>query len=130
MSSNNATEELYNRFALPVLATERANELENGSPAFFLDGHNHKASVVALQEIEAGVLDLETLREKIITRLQQTLAANKNTSDQIGITIAEVDELENLRRDINEIDDSVYDSDEFSVSDEELSMLDDDDIKS
>ncbi len=125
MSLNNIEEKFQNRFALPVIATERANELENGNSPVFLNNH-HKSSVIALEEIEAGVLDIDVLREKIITKLQHSVTTNQNNSDQLNATAADIEELENLKYDTTQVDEYICDSNDFSASEEELSMLDDD----
>jgi DNA-directed RNA polymerase omega subunit len=125
MSLNNIEEKFQNRFALPVIATERANELENGNSPVFLNNH-HKSSVIALEEIEAGVLDIDVLREKIIAKLQHSVTTNQNNSNQLNATAADIEELENLKYDTTQVDEYICDSNDFSVSEDELSMLDDD----
>lgn len=125
MPLNNIEEKFQNRFALPVIATERANELENGNSPVFLNNH-HKSSVIALEEIEAEVLDIDVLREKIITRLQHSVATNQNNSDQLNATAEDIEELEHSKYDITQDDEYIRDSNDFSVSDDELSMLDED----
>jgi DNA-directed RNA polymerase omega subunit len=126
MSLKYTAQQSQNRFALPVIATERANEIENGNSPVFANTHNHKSSVIALQEIEAEVLDTDVLIEKIITKLQQTISATQNNSDQEKA--ADVKELESSKYDTSQVDEYVNESNDFSLSDEELSMLNDDDI--
>ena len=63
-------EEVVNRFELVVLAAERAKKINSGTP-ITLDRDNDKDAVVALREIAAKNLDIEGLRESLITRLQK-----------------------------------------------------------
>ena len=58
-------------FLLVLLASKRAHELAYGAPAV-VDPTGHKDSVVALQEIALGKIDLDTLREALVESFQNT----------------------------------------------------------
>lgn len=63
--------EVEDRFELVVLAAERAKKINAGAP-ITLDRENDKDPVVALREIAAGNIDIESLRESVISRLRKS----------------------------------------------------------
>ncbi len=62
-------EEITNRFELVSLAAQRAKSISCGSP-LTLERDNDKNAVIALREIAAKNLDIEKLREELISSLQ------------------------------------------------------------
>lgn len=63
-------EKIPNRFGLVVLLAQRAKEIAFGAPPL-LPRNNDKHAVLALRELEAGLLDLEALRNAVIKRHQR-----------------------------------------------------------
>lgn len=59
-----------NRFELVMMAAGRAKSLEKGTQTV-LDRDNDKNTVIALREIAEGVVDLETLKNALVTDLQK-----------------------------------------------------------
>ena len=59
-----------NRFELVMMAAGRAKSLEKGSQTV-LDRDNDKNTVIALREIAEGVVDLEALKNSLVTDLQK-----------------------------------------------------------
>lgn len=62
-------EQITNRFELVSLAAQRAKSINCGSP-ITIERDNDKNAVVALREIAAKNLDIEQLREELISSLQ------------------------------------------------------------
>ena len=62
-------EQITNRFELVSLAAKRAKSINCGSP-ITIERDNDKNAVVALREIAAKNLDIEQLREELISSLQ------------------------------------------------------------
>ena len=59
-----------NRFELVMMAAGRAKNLEKGSQTV-LERDNDKNTVIALREIAEGVVDLEALKNSLVTDLQK-----------------------------------------------------------
>ena len=62
-------EQITNRFELVSLAAQRAKSINCGSP-ITIERDNDKNAVVALREIATKNLDIEQLREELISSLQ------------------------------------------------------------
>ena len=62
--------ELNNRFALVLLATGRTRQLMKGSRSL-VDNQKNKEPVIALREIAAETVDLETIRDSLVADLQE-----------------------------------------------------------
>ena len=62
-------EQITNRFELVSLAAQRAKSINCGSP-ITIERDNDKNAVIALREIAAKNLDIEQLREELISSLQ------------------------------------------------------------
>ena len=62
-----------NPFFLVLLASRRAQELAYGAPAV-VDPTGHKDSVMALQEIALGKINLDALRETLVESFQNMRA--------------------------------------------------------
>ena len=58
-----AVEVVGNRFDLILLATERARDLANGTKEPKVDWDNDKPTVVALREIEEGLISKEIMEQ-------------------------------------------------------------------
>jgi DNA-directed RNA polymerase subunit omega len=68
------------RFELVVLAAERANRINSGAH-LTLERDNDKDSVVALREIAAGNIDINLLRDNVISRLQKRAVIDEPEED-------------------------------------------------
>lgn len=71
-----------NRFELSLLASYRAKQLMNGSPMLFVSDRVEKNTVVALREIAADLLDIETLEQEIKNNIKNQ-ALFKNFDENI-----------------------------------------------
>ena len=65
-------EKIPNRFDLVLLASHRSRNIAAGS-ALTVDRDNDKTPVVALRELADETLDLEVLRDSLVTGLQRVL---------------------------------------------------------
>ena len=101
-------EQITNRFELVSLAAQRAKSINCGSP-ITIERDNDKNAVVALREIATKNLDIEQLREELISSLQ-----TRNKVDFV--------EDENLHAESQEII-----SDEIDISDESTLIFDGED---
>ena len=63
-------DKVENRFDLVLLASHRARMISSGS-AITVDRDNDKNPVVALREIAAETIDLETVRDSLVAELQE-----------------------------------------------------------
>lgn len=63
-------EKVPNRFQLVLLASHRARVIRSGSQ-ITIDRDNDKDPVVALREIAAETIDLETVRDSLVAELQE-----------------------------------------------------------
>ena len=63
-------EKVPNRFNLVLLAAHRARVIREGAP-ITIDRDNDKDPVVALREIAAETVDLETIRDSLVAELQE-----------------------------------------------------------
>ncbi|MET0545464.1 MAG: DNA-directed RNA polymerase subunit omega [Caulobacterales bacterium] len=73
-------EKVPNRFALVLLAAHRAREISAGGE-LAIDRDNDKDPVVALREIAENAVDVQDLREKLITNLQVAPAPSEHEED-------------------------------------------------
>ncbi len=68
-----------NRFELVLVAAKRAHQLNSGGYRSTLDVGKDKATVVALREIEAGLIDASILTEKYA--IEEELSAQQRVAD-------------------------------------------------
>ena len=68
-----------NRFQLVLVAAKRAHQLSSGGYRSKLEVGKDKATVVALREIEAGLIDASILTEDYA--MEQELNAQQKTAD-------------------------------------------------
>lgn len=73
-------EKIPNRFRLVLMAAHRARNISAGS-ALTIDRDNDKNPVVALREIADETLDMDTLRESLVTGLQRVLPSEDEDED-------------------------------------------------
>ncbi len=91
---------IKNRFELVLVAAKRAHQLNLGGYKSTLDIGKDKATVVALREIEAGLIDASILREKypIKEELPAQQKAGDNTKmaevkEELSITAIDTDDM-------------------------------------
>ena len=99
-------DKIPNRFRLVLLAAHRARNISAGS-ALTIDRDNDKNPVVALREIADETLDMDALKESLVTGLQRVLpsedeeeAAKKDAAPELEALPAppiELDEAEMLK---------------------------------
>lgn len=116
-----------NRFELVVLTAERAKRISSGAP-ITVDRDNDKDAVVALREIAAGHVSIDSLRESLISRLQK-----HNKLDELDEE-EEVQLDEDLSSDDFEYisDDSSFfseDEQDGSMDESDFSNIDEDDFE-
>ena len=70
-----AVEQVGNRFDLILVAARRARQLATGGREALVDVENDKPTVVALREIEAGLVTMETMDAEDRVRQAQHEAA-------------------------------------------------------
>jgi DNA-directed RNA polymerase subunit omega len=83
-------EHVENRFELVLVAAKRAHQLSSGGYKSLLDAGKDKPTVVALREIEAGLIDASILSETY--EMQAQLSAQQKVADSAKISEIE-DEL-------------------------------------
>jgi len=118
-------EQITNRFELVSLAAQRAKSINCGSP-ITIERDNDKNAVVALREIAAKNLDIEQLREELISSLQtrnkvdfvedENLHAESQETVSDEIDISDEDSLmfgteDNLNFEDNAFDDNITEED-------------------
>lgn len=72
-------EYVENRFELVLVAAKRAHQLSSGGYKSLLDAGKDKPTVVALREIEAGLIDASVLSEAY--EMQAQLSAQQKVTD-------------------------------------------------
>ncbi len=98
---------LQNKFELVALAAQRAKSISRGAP-ITVDRDNDKNAVIALREIALDHLDVEQLKEELISSLQ--------TRNKIDIIEEENLHAESKDNVIDVSDDSVMFEDEASLN--------------
>jgi DNA-directed RNA polymerase subunit omega len=86
-----------NRFELVLVAAKRAHQLSSGGYRSTLDVGKDKATVVALREIEAGLINADILTEEYA--MEEELSAQQKVQDaattqevEAELSVAAVDE--------------------------------------
>lgn len=98
-------EKIPNRFRLVLLAAHRARNISAGS-ALTIDRDNDKNPVVALREIADETLDMDTLKESLITGLQRVLPSEDEEEDAAAAAAPAASEMEALPAPAIELDES------------------------
>lgn len=76
-----------NRFELVLLAGQRARDVSSGS-RLTVERDNDKNPVVALREIAEQTVDLETLRNALVTNLQHRVEVDEPEEDDLDVMAA------------------------------------------
>lgn len=94
-----------NRFELVLVAAQRGKELNHGAQIKIDNVKKDKEAIVALREVAAGVLDVESLKNSLISKTlidnQENILLKKkeNTLDDINQEI--LDEIDSLKESSN-----------------------------
>ncbi len=91
-------EHVENRFELVLVAAKRAHQLSSGGYKSLLDAGKDKPTVVALREIEAGLIDASILSETYeveeqLSAQQKVVDSAKMSEIEDELSIAVVDEV-------------------------------------
>ena len=76
-------DKVENRFELVLVAAKRAHQLSSGSHRTTLDSGKDKPTVLALREIEAGLIDASILTEEYA--MEEQLNAQEKLSEEAKI---------------------------------------------
>ena len=74
-------DKVENRFELVLVAAERAHQLSSGGYRTTLDAGKDKPTVLALREIEAGLIDASILTEEYA--MEEELNAQDKLSEEV-----------------------------------------------
>jgi len=77
-----------NRFNLVLLAAQRAREISSGSE-LTLERDNDKNPVVALREIAESSIDLDNVRQALISSLQKHVETEEPEDDAMELLAAD-----------------------------------------
>ena len=77
-------DKVENRFELVLVAAKRAHQLNSGGYRTTLDAGKDKPTVLALREIEAGLIDASILTEDYA--MEQELNAQEKLSEEAKMT--------------------------------------------
>ena len=108
----NCVDKVNDRFELVIVASQRAKELYNGSPAM-VEKDDDKNTVISLREIEEDKLDIAKIKEDVVHGFRRNLVF-KDTEESNK-------ELDFIEQEImNDVVFSEEDSELSNVSEEEL----------
>ncbi|HXV31184.1 MAG TPA: DNA-directed RNA polymerase subunit omega [Sinorhizobium sp.] len=79
-----------NRFDLVMLSAQRAREIAAGAP-LTVERDNDKNPVVALREIADSSIDIDNLRQSLITGLQKHVETEEPEEDMMELLASERD---------------------------------------
>ena len=80
----NCLDKVENRFELVLVAAKRAHQLNSGGYRTTLDVGKDKPTVLALREIEAGLIDSSILTEEYT--MEQELNAQDKLSEEVKMS--------------------------------------------
>lgn len=83
-------EKIPNRFDLVLLASHRSRNISAGSQ-LTVDRDNDKTPVVSLRELAAETLDLDDLRESLVSGLQRVIIDDDMPEEQEDVVIANLE---------------------------------------
>jgi DNA-directed RNA polymerase omega subunit len=108
---------VVNRFELSVIVARRAEEIDNSNNAVI--DSPHKSTVLALQELAEGFIDVEVMKDKIIVGMQKNKRVSVNLDEDLDENGESVMDLK------EDLDNYIESESDLSLSDEEMSLLDD-----
>lgn len=111
--------EIPDVFELVVLGAERAKHIASGAPITIPDNKN-KRTVFALREIAAGTIDVNSLREGVVSKYQKNKKIDKIIEENL---YAEAQEPSDGDESVS-IDEPDYSYDDGGFSEETDSSLD------
>lgn len=82
--------QVSNRFELVLLASRRARDINAGAP-LTVEKDNDKSTVVSLREIADDTLNLDALREEVVTGLQKFVPAEETPEDAEDLKAVEAE---------------------------------------
>lgn len=88
---------ITNRFELVLVAAQRGKELNHGALAL-IDKHKEKDAIIALREIEAGLLDIMMLKKAILKKNVINNQEENSTSIEKSKDMAIIQENTSLRK--------------------------------
>ena len=91
---------MLSSFELVVLASVRAKDIHSGAP-LTIERDDDKDSVIALREIEAGYVKIDSLKDRLITMLQKGSLIEQQAEEK-KVNTDEEEELDDLVFDVNE----------------------------
>ena len=114
-------DKVINRFELSVIVSKRAEEIENSNNAV-IDSH-HKSTVLAMQELSKGFINVDSMKEKIISGMQKN---KRVSSDQNDVSVASEEDVLELQEDLME--NYIENENDLSLSEDEMSLLYEDEM--
>ena len=111
----NCIDKVKDRFELVIVASQRAKELYNGSPAM-VEKDDDKNTVISLREIEDSKIDVEKMKDSVVLGFRRNLAFKDSEENN--------KELEFIEKEI--MNDVVFEDanqELNNVSEEELSTV-------
>jgi DNA-directed RNA polymerase subunit omega len=91
------------RFELVVIASERAKELTNGTPAMVARDHD-KSTVIALREIAEEKLNIEAVKGNVVLGFRNNVAFKDLEEDTKDIEFIESEIMGDVRADKDSTD--------------------------
>jgi len=85
-------EHVENRFELVLVAAKRAHQLNSGGHRSTLDGGKDKPTVLALREIEAGLIDASILTEEYAMEEELSAQEQRNAEAKMSEVAEELSE--------------------------------------
>ncbi len=118
-----------NHFELVVLASRRSKDISTGSP-ILVEKDNDKNAVISLREIAAKKLNIDLMRENLITEFQKNVPVEENLDDNSRENYIEEDGETSFAQSFDEemsnegdfsVDENSFIEDNMSFEDEDLS---------
>jgi len=109
-----------NRFELALIASYRAKQLMNGSPALYVSEKPEKNTVVALREIGMNLLDIHKIKEEMKNSIKNQ-ELFKKFDDAVAYEDRKESDIENVA-----LGNEVSDDSEDEVEEEDETVTDDD----
>ena len=97
-------EKIPNRFDLVLLAAHRSRNISAGA-GLTVDRDNDKTPVVSLRELAEGTLELEDLRESLVTNLQRVITDDDMPDDDADkAPVLAIEQGETSQKEMSEAD--------------------------
>jgi len=109
-------EKVTNRFELVAIASQRAKDLSSGIPTD-LEIDNDKNAVIALREIASDKLDIEVLKEQIISSMQTRSKVDKIDEENLHAEVQDASSEDSFAAEEEDIFES---SEHFDIESDQL----------